>query len=231
MVCDPMFSVMTLINVVARPRHATLQQYNCSCNAGSIWHAHTVATLTAQDGPRMLRACILTRLWPRLRLSTVPLHLWPLLHNLPLPLTCRPLCPQSAAADALAEISKEKLINESDATDLILPLALKYVRAEKSDDEDAPWLHLLLCTLPLLSADTLRTQILKLALSKGEVNETVPARVKCSRLLGGLAAQLVRANPYPYRLFTFSSCCAFVSVREAMSCIAPLQRFRPLGCA
>lgn len=83
-------------------------------------------------------------------------------------------------------------MSQADATDLILPLVLKYVKVEKTDEEDVPWLNLLLATLPLLSADDLRSQILKLALTKGEVNETVPARVKCSKLLGGLASQLVR---------------------------------------
>jgi hypothetical protein len=59
--------------------------------------------------------------------------------------------------------------------------------------ESEAWLLLLLELVPVVGAEQLLDQVLPLALSHGEVNETVASRVVCCRLLGAMTPYLVGA--------------------------------------
>lgn len=59
--------------------------------------------------------------------------------------------------------------------------------------ESEAWLLLLLELLPVVGAEQVLEQVLPLALSHGEVNETVASRVVCCRLLGAMTPHLVGA--------------------------------------
>lgn len=55
------------------------------------------------------------------------------------------------------------------------------------------WVRALSEMLPLLSRDVMVSQVVPLALSKGEVNAPVQSRVTCTRVLGAVALHMVSA--------------------------------------
>lgn len=57
--------------------------------------------------------------------------------------------------------------------------------------ETEAWLGALFEVIPLLDKETLKTEVLSTALSKGDVEENVNARILCVRILGAIAPFLV----------------------------------------
>ena len=53
------------------------------------------------------------------------------------------------------------------------------------------WLHALFVLIPLLDREVLKSEVASLALSKGDVEESVVSRCICARILGAVSAQLV----------------------------------------
>ncbi len=59
--------------------------------------------------------------------------------------------------------------------------------------ETDAWLSTLFDLIPLLDKEVLKTEVLSLALSKGDVEGAVGSKTICVRILGALAPRLVGA--------------------------------------
>mmetsp|Transcript_9565 Transcript_9565/g.20370 ORF Transcript_9565/g.20370 Transcript_9565/m.20370 type:complete len:882 (+) Transcript_9565:180-2825(+) len=94
---------------------------------------------------------------------------------------------QVEAAQALSEIAKERLMPNADLQACLLPLLCRNINKEKSEEETEGWLKALFELVPLLDKEVLRSEVLSLALSKGDVEESVNSRAICARILGAVA--------------------------------------------
>ncbi len=63
-------------------------------------------------------------------------------------------------------------------------------RCKRLQETDA-WLNTLFELAPLLDKEVLKSEVLSLALSKGDVEGSVSSRIICARILGALAPRLV----------------------------------------
>lgn len=59
--------------------------------------------------------------------------------------------------------------------------------------ETEAWLQALFELIPVLDKETLKSEVMSMALSKGDVEENPNSRVICARILGAIAPFLVRA--------------------------------------
>ena len=64
--------------------------------------------------------------------------------------------------------------------------------------ETDAWLNTLFELAPLLDKEVLKSEVLSLALSKGDVEGSVSSRIICARILGALAPRLVRGRPHAH---------------------------------
>lgn len=97
---------------------------------------------------------------------------------------------QVATAEAFANIARERLLSPVDLQVCILPVVTRSINREKSDDETDAWLNTLFELAPLLDKEVLKSEVLSLALSKGDVEGSVSSRTICARILGALAPRL-----------------------------------------
>ncbi|GBF98978.1 hypothetical protein Rsub_11564 [Raphidocelis subcapitata] len=102
-----------------------------------------------------------------------------------------------AAAEAWATVARERLMPPQDLAECLLPPALAALRdgPEGGAREvcDA-WLAVLLELLPVLPREATLSEVVPLALAKGQVDCGVASRVLCCRLLGALTPWLGRAD-------------------------------------
>ncbi|KXZ47380.1 hypothetical protein GPECTOR_35g818 [Gonium pectorale] len=95
-----------------------------------------------------------------------------------------------ATAEAFATIARERLLSPVDLQVCILPTVTRNINREKSEEETDAWLNTLFELIPLLDKEVLKTEVLSLALSKGDVEGVVGSRTICVRILGALAPRL-----------------------------------------
>ena len=98
-----------------------------------------------------------------------------------------------AAADAFACIVHEKLLGPEEVQECLLPVAMHVINTKRETDVVEAWLASLFAMLPWLSQASMRADVSDLALSKGQVEETVESRVVCCRIMGALAPHLDRS--------------------------------------
>lgn len=99
---------------------------------------------------------------------------------------------QITTAEAFATIAKERALTPSDLSQCILPLVLKNLTREKNEEETDAWLKALYELVPLLDKQVLRAEVLSLAMSKGDSDGDVTARVTCCKILGAVSPHLNR---------------------------------------
>ncbi|GFR43586.1 hypothetical protein Agub_g4683 [Astrephomene gubernaculifera] len=97
---------------------------------------------------------------------------------------------QIATAEAFATIARERLLSPVDLQVCILPTVTRNINREKSEEETDAWLNTLFELIPLLDKEVLKTEVLSLALSKGDVEGVVGSKTICVRILGALAPRL-----------------------------------------
>ncbi|GIL70257.1 hypothetical protein Vretimale_3531 [Volvox reticuliferus] len=97
---------------------------------------------------------------------------------------------QTATAEAFATIARERLLSPVDLQVCILPTVTRNINREKSEEETDAWLNTLFELIPLLDKEVLKTEVLSLALSKGDVEGVVGSKTICVRILGALAPRL-----------------------------------------
>ncbi|GLC55027.1 hypothetical protein PLESTB_000932600 [Pleodorina starrii] len=97
---------------------------------------------------------------------------------------------QIATAEAFATIARERLLSPLDLQVCILPTVTRNINREKSEEETDAWLNTLFELIPLLDKEVLKTEVLSLALSKGDVEGVVGSKTICVRILGALAPRL-----------------------------------------
>ncbi|KAG2485883.1 hypothetical protein HYH03_015466 [Edaphochlamys debaryana] len=97
---------------------------------------------------------------------------------------------QVATAEAFATIARERLLSPVDLQVCILPTVTRNINREKSEEETDAWLNTLFELIPLLDKEVLKTEVLSLALSKGDVEGVVGSKTICVRILGALAPRL-----------------------------------------
>eukprot|EP00877_Chromochloris_zofingiensis_P001409 jgi/Chrzof1/11269/Cz05g30020.t1 len=100
---------------------------------------------------------------------------------------------QVATAEAFEASVRDRLLSASDVADCLLPIVLATIKKDKPEEEMDAWVRALSEMLPLLSRDVMVSQVVPLALSKGEVNAPVQSRVTCTRVLGAVALHMVSA--------------------------------------
>ncbi|EFJ50926.1 hypothetical protein VOLCADRAFT_88347 [Volvox carteri f. nagariensis] len=97
---------------------------------------------------------------------------------------------QIATAEAFATIARERLLSPVDLQVCILPTVTRNINREKSEEETDAWLNTLFELIPLMDKEVLKTEVLSLALSKGDVEGVVGSKTICVRILGALAPRL-----------------------------------------
>ncbi|KIY97622.1 Serine/threonine-protein phosphatase 4 regulatory subunit 4, partial [Monoraphidium neglectum] len=84
----------------------------------------------------------------------------------------------------------------ADLAECLLPPALAALRDNREDGKEVceAWVGVLIELLPSLGRDAGAREVLQLALSKGQVDESVASRVLCCRLLGAVTPRLRRED-------------------------------------
>ena len=98
-----------------------------------------------------------------------------------------------ALAEAFSTVVGDKLLGPGDMQECLLPIAMQVINTKRETEIVEAWLAALFAMVPWLSQASLRGDVANLALSKGQVEETVDSRVVCCRLMGALAPHLERS--------------------------------------
>ncbi|KAJ9523823.1 hypothetical protein QJQ45_020014 [Haematococcus lacustris] len=94
-------------------------------------------------------------------------------------------------AQTLAQIARDRLMPAMDLQTCLLPTIVRNINKEKSEEETQAWLGALFELVPYLDKDVVKSEVLSLALSKGDMEENVNSRVICAHILGAIAPCLV----------------------------------------
>eukprot|EP00854_Cymbomonas_tetramitiformis_P006681 gene6681-7997_t len=99
-----------------------------------------------------------------------------------------------STAEAFTEVITRGLLAPEELAQCLLPMALKVLHNNRDREVLDGWLDTLYALVPVLSAEVLEREVTELALSKGEVDETVQSRVICCKVLGSIAPRLDRSS-------------------------------------
>ncbi|GAX76223.1 hypothetical protein CEUSTIGMA_g3667.t1 [Chlamydomonas eustigma] len=99
---------------------------------------------------------------------------------------------QIDAADAFSTLCKERLMAPMELQTTLLSFICRNINKEKSEEETDAWLRSLFELIPWLDKESLKSEVLTLAMSKADVEESVMSRCICARILGPVAAHLSR---------------------------------------
>ncbi|GAX81677.1 hypothetical protein CEUSTIGMA_g9105.t1 [Chlamydomonas eustigma] len=99
---------------------------------------------------------------------------------------------QIDAAGAFSTLCKERLMAPIELQTALLSFICRNISKEKSEEETEAWLRTLFELVPFLDKESLKSEVVSLALSKADVEESVMSRCICARILGPVAAQLPR---------------------------------------
>jgi len=99
---------------------------------------------------------------------------------------------QIEAAEVFAYIAKERLMSPSDLQACLLPTVVRNINKERSEEETEAWVKALFELMPMLDKEVLKSEIMSLALSKGDVEDSVGSRMLAARILGALAPFMTR---------------------------------------
>jgi serine/threonine-protein phosphatase 4 regulatory subunit 4 len=129
-----------------------------------------------------------------------------------------------AAAEAWATVARDTSMPAPDLAECLLPPALAALRDNRGDGRDVAeaWLGALRALLPALGREAVLREVLPLALSKGQVDESVASRVVCCRLLGAITPWLVRLVQPAFILGGLEHGHAFFA-----SCVSAADRLSP----
>eukprot|EP00232_Nephroselmis_pyriformis_P017459 CAMPEP_0182900592 /NCGR_PEP_ID=MMETSP0034_2-20130328/28966_1 /TAXON_ID=156128 /ORGANISM="Nephroselmis pyriformis, Strain CCMP717" /LENGTH=678 /DNA_ID=CAMNT_0025034831 /DNA_START=313 /DNA_END=2346 /DNA_ORIENTATION=+ len=97
-----------------------------------------------------------------------------------------------ALAAAFRTILEEAILSPKELSEWLLPTVTSAVTTNRDDEVVVAWLGVLIPMVPHLAKDVVSRDVLKLALAKGEVAETVQSRGICCRLLGTIAPHIDR---------------------------------------
>eukprot|EP01112_Ceratiomyxa_fruticulosa_P019163 TRINITY_DN6229_c0_g2_i1.p1 TRINITY_DN6229_c0_g2~~TRINITY_DN6229_c0_g2_i1.p1 ORF type:complete len:952 (-),score=180.52 TRINITY_DN6229_c0_g2_i1:67-2649(-) len=91
----------------------------------------------------------------------------------------------------LTVLLQEKLICTKNASEIVLPCAIKMIKNSQPPQKDDPmmniWVDTFLAAIPLLQPELLREKVIPFACSLGELSQTVSSRVLCCIILGTLS--------------------------------------------
>ncbi|XP_076653835.1 serine/threonine-protein phosphatase 4 regulatory subunit 4 isoform X2 [Halictus rubicundus] len=115
-----------------------------------------------------------------------------------------------AASSTFKTILEQKLVSHNVFSQTFLPSILNSLESRDAVVCDA-WLETLLDVIELLPVEVIRTQIVPLAISKGQLSQPVYSRVTCSRLLGKICTRFDSAMIQKEILPTVHSLCQDVN--------------------
>ncbi|XP_076464367.1 serine/threonine-protein phosphatase 4 regulatory subunit 4-like [Babylonia areolata] len=95
---------------------------------------------------------------------------------------------QLAAASAFLQILQDKLVPLSSYTHTFLQTILTSVDS-KDPEVSAAWLGTLLDVIDLLPTEIIKKDILGIAINKGQLQQPVPVRLSCCKILGKIATK------------------------------------------
>ncbi|KAF5829639.1 hypothetical protein DUNSADRAFT_15706 [Dunaliella salina] len=99
---------------------------------------------------------------------------------------------QVEAAEVFVQITRERLMSPADLQACLLPTVVRHINKEKSEEETEAWVSALCELIPVLDKETLKSQVMSMALSKGDMEDNASSRVICARILGACAPYLTK---------------------------------------
>ncbi|KAL6757965.1 armadillo-type protein [Haematococcus lacustris] len=124
---------------------------------------------------------------------------------------------QIETAQTLAQIARDRLMPAMDLQTCLLPTIVRNINKEKSEEETQAWLGALFELVPYLDKDVVKSEVLSLALSKGDMEENVNSRVICAHILGAIAPCLSREEVERSFLSKTISMCQDVEYRVRLA--------------
>ncbi|KAH9504744.1 Serine/threonine-protein phosphatase 4 regulatory subunit 4 [Bulinus truncatus] len=95
---------------------------------------------------------------------------------------------QLAAATAFLQILDRKLVSVEDYKKTFLQTILSSVD-NKNEEVANAWLETLLSCIDLLPKDVVKKDVLSIAVNKGQLSQTLQARLSCCKILGKVSSK------------------------------------------
>mmetsp|Transcript_38549 Transcript_38549/g.46602 ORF Transcript_38549/g.46602 Transcript_38549/m.46602 type:complete len:770 (+) Transcript_38549:354-2663(+) len=97
-------------------------------------------------------------------------------------------------SNVFIEVVNQQLLTKQEIADCLLPIVLNVLNNNRDREVLDGWLNALYTIVPVVDVKLLKKEVTALALSKGEVDETVQSRVVCCKVLGAIVPQLDRES-------------------------------------
>eukprot|EP00983_Pelagomonas_calceolata_P087947 1157079-Pelagomonas_calceolata.AAC.10 len=150
---------------------------------------------------------------------------------------------QVEAAEVFVQITRERLMSPADLQACLLPTVVRHINKEKSEEENLrscgacltfiytawavflqeteAWVSALCELIPVLDKETLKSQVMSMALSKGDMEDNASSRVICARILGACAPYLVSSGKQqPSASIFVLHCLHILHFSQVLSCIS-----------